>query len=585
MILEAQGVSVTAAAGGRPIPVLRDLSFALAPGQVLGIVGESGAGKSMVGRTIAQALPPGFAVSGGALRFAGEDLIALPSARRRALLGRDIAFIPQEPRAALNPVLTIGQQFREHLARLGVTAWRPRAEALLAAVHLRDPAALLARYPHQLSGGMCQRVLIALAFAGEPRLVVADEPTTALDATVQAQIVRLIRELQSRAATAILFITHDLRLAASLCDDLLVLYAGRPLERGPARRVLATPQHPYTRCLQLATPALTGTRAGLYSLPGQMPGLFEAATLPGCRFAPRCPVTTPDCTAAEPALQNGTACLHPGRIPAIMPPPAPLAPATRPASPVLTARALCRTYTAGALLGRRIHTAAVRDASFAVGEGEFVALVGESGSGKSTIARLIMGLDPPTAGELTLAGQPIPASPRAARALRLATVQMIFQDPQSALNPRRRVGDLITQPLRAPRPARQARAAALLAQVGLPPDAALRTPAQLSGGQRQRVTIARALCTLPKLLIADEIVSGLDVSVQAQLLDLLLELRDRHGFAMLFISHDLAVVRHLCTRTLVMHQGEIVEQGDTERLFADPQHPYTRTLLAAARGE
>ncbi len=579
-LLEADGLCVTASR----IPVLRDITFTLAPGQVLGIVGESGAGKSMIGRAIAHALPPGFAISAGRIRFAGESLAALSPARHRALLGRAIAFIPQEPRAALNPVHTIGQHFREHLGRLGIPAWRPRAEALLAAVHLREPASLLARYPHQLSGGMCQRVLIAMAFAGDPRLVIADEPTTALDATIQAQIVRLIRELQSRSGTAILFITHDLRLAASLCDDLLVLYAGRPAERGPARRVLSTPQHPYTRCLQLATPALAGPRAGLYSLSGQMPGLTESATLPGCRFAPRCPAAAPDCAIAEPRLQDGAACFHPDRTPAIT------APALRPpaapvqANPVLTAHALTRVYASGPLFGRKTRTNAVRSASFTIARGEFVALVGESGSGKSTIARLVMGLDPPTSGRLALDGQPVPASARAARALRLRTAQLIFQDPQSALNPRRRVADVITQPLHAPRLARRARASALLTQVGLPPDAAARYPAELSGGQRQRVTIARALCTLPKLLIADEIVSGLDVSVQAQLLDLLLTLRDQHGFAMLFISHDLAVVRYLCTRTLVMHQGRIVEEGDTGALFAAPQHPYTRALLAAAQG-
>jgi peptide/nickel transport system ATP-binding protein len=265
------------------VPVINGLSFALEPGKVIGLVGESGAGKSMVGRTVAQLLPPGFAVTGGSLSFAGTDLVTMGGEARRGLLGREIAFIPQEPLSALNPVLTIRAQFDEHLARIGVAA-RDRRDRMLAAfdaVHLRHGAELLACYPHQLSGGMCQRVLIALAFASQPKLVIADEPTTALDVTIQARIVRLIAEMQERDNTAVVFITHDLRLAAQVCDDILVLYAGRTAEYGPARKVFATPGHPYTRCLQLANPAMRSRRA-LYALPERMPGLRAYRDITGC---------------------------------------------------------------------------------------------------------------------------------------------------------------------------------------------------------------------------------------------------------------------------------------------------------------
>jgi peptide/nickel transport system ATP-binding protein len=577
--LSADGLSV--AAGTHR--VLRDVSFRLEPGKVLGIVGESGAGKSMVGRAIAGALPAGFRIDGGALRYGGEDLVAMKPARRRALLGREIAFIPQEPMAALNPVMTIGQQMGEHLARIGTPKRRERMIDLLDAVRLREPEALLARYPHQLSGGMCQRVLIAMAFASDPKLVVADEPTTALDVTVQAQVVRVIRELQARVGTAMVFITHDLRLAGRLCDELLVLYAGRPAESGPAPRVLAAPAHPYTRCLQLAAPDVAGPRRGLYELPGQMPGLSQIAALPGCRFAPRCPVTSPDCREAEPPFADGVACLHPERTAGIAPPRVTAAPKAADSGDLLRAEQLARVFTSRSLWRTR-RTVAVTGESFAIGAGEFVGLVGESGSGKSTVARLVMGLERPTSGRILLDGAPLPPSAAQARARRLAAMQMVFQDPQSALNPRRTVADIVTQALRASgasRAAREARGLELLRQVGLPPEAMMRLPSQLSGGQRQRVNIARALCTVPRLLVADEIVSGLDVSVQAQLLDLLLRLRSEIGFAMLFISHDLAVVRYLCSRVLVMRHGVIVEQGETEAVFAQPAHDYTRTLLAS----
>jgi peptide/nickel transport system ATP-binding protein len=578
-------------------PVIRGLNLSLEPGRVLGLVGESGAGKSMIGRTIAQLLPPHFSVTAGTLEFGDEDLVAMSDTRRRALLGRDIAFIPQEPLTALNPVLTIGAQIGEHLAHLGVSAnaRRDRAVAALESVHLPQPAALLDRYPHQLSGGMCQRVLIAMAFAGKPRLVVADEPTTALDVTIQARIMELMGELQRAHGTAVLFITHDLRLAAQICDDIAVLYAGAVVEQGRAVDVVARPRHPYARCLQLATPRMTGPRGALFALSEQMPGLRALSDATGCRFAPRCPVGEARCRIEEPVLADGVeplsgggvACHFPERTGAIAATASEVVAVPLQAGALVEVRGLDKRFTTGPMF-RRSHTMAVQGADFRVGPGEFVAVVGESGSGKSTLGRLLVGLERPSAGHIVLSGRDVSAGTEANRRHRMANAQMVFQDPQSALNPRRRVADIVTQAMEAqgaPRLARAQRAAELLVEMGLSPELGARTPSQLSGGQRQRVNIARALCLVPKLLVADEIVSGLDVSVQAQLLNLLVRLRRDHDFALLLISHDLSVVRHLCDRVLVMHRGVIVEQGETEAVFTRPSHPYTRSLLDAVPPE
>jgi peptide/nickel transport system ATP-binding protein len=594
-VIEANNLSVAADLGGDLVPVLRGLSFALECGKILGVVGESGAGKSMVGRTIAQRLPQGFAVTEGTLTFEGRDLIGMASQARRALLGRDLAFIPQAPLTALNPVLTIGQQFDEHLARLGGKSRRERREracAMLDAAHLADAADLLSRYPHQLSGGMCQRVLIAMAFASDPRLVIADEPTTALDATLHPHIIRLIAEMQQLHGTALIFITHDLRLAAQLCDDLMVIYAGRAVEYGPASAVLKACAHPYTRCLQLAMPSISPTRRALYLLPEQMPSLRQLRDIGGCHFAPRCPTAAEDCRRIAPAnvevgANHSAACLRTAAVALIAAPgPATLPDAVGGGRPMLRVEDLSKHYAvAGPWLGSR-HVAAVRNVSFTIAEHEFVALIGESGSGKSTLAKLLVGLEQPTGGRILLNGVDVSDRSHRAFAHRTATIQMVFQDPQSALNPRRRVASIVTQAMEAANghaawPERRERTKALLAEMGLPADLAGLLPWQLSGGQRQRINIARALCNVPKLLVADEIVSGLDVSIQAQLLNLLARLRAELGFAMLFICHDLGAVRHLCSRVLVMAQGEIVEQGPVDAIFANPQHPHTKALVAS----
>jgi len=595
-LLDIEGLSVTVRLPGSSVAVLRDVSFTVEPGRILGLVGESGAGKSMIGRVIAGLLPPDFRADARRFDFRGEALLDLPAGRKRALLGDRIAFIPQEPLSALNPVLTVGSQFGEHLAKLGVPRGERRARVLraLGEVRLGDPERLLDLYPFQLSGGMCQRVLIAMAFSSDPALIVADEPTTALDVTTQAHIVSLIRGLQAAHNTGVLFITHDLRLAAHLCDDIVVLYAGDIVERGPAKAVFGAPRHPYTRALKAATPGLSGPRRRLQALPDVMPGIAALGAMPGCRFASRCPIADTACAGALAPLaevgerhwarSTGRCLSHAAEgvdQEALPPAPSPTA-----GEAMLRLDRIAKTYGGtGSLWWKRPPVTAVQEASFSIAAGEAVGIVGESGCGKSTLARLIMGLEVPSAGRIALQGldvtQPLPSWKR-----RIKLMQMVFQDPASALNPRRRVGNLVTQSLEASgqassRAERGARALALLRDTGLPEELLPRFPPQLSGGQRQRVNIARALCAEPRLLIADEIASGLDVSVQAQVLNLLLRLRREHDVALLFISHDLSVVRYLCERVIVMHDGKIVETGLTEDVFSAPRHAYTRTLLAA----
>ena len=576
--------------------ILNGVELGIAPGRILGVIGESGAGKSMIGSAIADTLPRGLGISGGSIAFDGLTLTDMNAKTRRDLLGRDIGFIPQEPMSALNPSLTIGHQVCHHLARIGLRtakARKDRAVELFAEVGLDRPQALLENYPHQLSGGMLQRVLIAMAFASNPRLVIADEPTTALDVTIQKKVVELIARTRELHNTSVLFITHDLQLAAEICDDVSVLYAGRIVETGSAHRIINAPRHPYSRCLNLATPNLTGPMAPLMILPKTMPGPVERTEMQGCEFAARCPLVEDLCQTSRPPLAESapghwSACHWPERTGSVR------APAvtgqaggwTLGCTPVLRAKGLGKTYRQHDWLGRVREVQALRNLDFEIREGEFVGIVGESGSGKSSLTKMIVGLEDVTSGELEVAGLNRTTTPRAQF---FDKVQLVFQDPQSALNPRRRIGSLVTQALEARGGSlsaadHKALVTGLLAKVMLPPEVAERFPDQLSGGQKQRVNIARALCSNPRLLIADEIVSGLDVSVQAQILELLRALRREAKFSLLLVSHDLAVVRHVCDRTLVMCKGEIVEQGPVEEVFGNPQHPYTRELVAAAHG-
>ena len=594
-LLDLKDVNVATRIDGRRVDVLRDVSLAIGRGELVGVVGESGAGKSMLGRLIADMLPKGFSVSGGGVAFRGRNLLGMPARERTGLLGSAIAFVHQHPMTSLNPVLSLGTQFEEHLKRLGhvgKAARRDRAVAALDAVHLPRPADLLGRFPHQLSGGQCQRALIAMAFAGKPDLIVADEPTTALDVITQARVMDLIGELQRDSDTGLLFITHDLRLAAKHCQRIAVMYTGEVVETGPAAALLEDPLHPYTCSLIAANPGISGPIRRLAALPDRMPGLASFADLPGCRFAPRCPVRDDSCAMTRSPLREaapGRFVRGAGACRRALPTSA--GRVQRPsaaASPILSVSGLGKTFRSGRdwLGRRRAPVVAVDQVTLDIAFGEFVGLVGESGSGKSTVARMLVGLETPDSGRIVVDGQDVTGPFRRTAAQRVDLIQMIFQDPQSALNPRKRVGRLVTQSMEARRPAarwpqRMERARELLRQTGLPSDTIDRYPAQVSGGQRQRINIARALCALPKVLIADEIVSGLDVSVQAQILNLLIDMRARMGISLLFISHDLSVIRYLCDRVAIMSQGRIVEQGPTEEVFRSPRHDYTRALLAA----
>jgi peptide/nickel transport system ATP-binding protein len=501
--------------------------------EILCVVGESGSGKSVMAKSVLRLLPePHVRVTAGRIIYEGKDLLALPPDGIRAVRGGRIAMIFQEPMVALNPLMTVGRQADEIIevhTPMRSAERRSRIIEVFGDVRLPEPERILGSYPHELSGGQRQRVMIAMALALEPALIIADEPTTALDVTTQAQILRLLKELQGRHGTAILFITHDFGVVAEIADRVVVMRQGKLVEQGQARDVLQRPQHAYTRALVAAVPSLTPRRAVPHK---------------GAAFPER---------------------------------------------PLLSLSGVEKTYAArggGFALGKR-RVPAVAGVSLEIAKGRSLALVGESGSGKSTLARCIVGLERADRGAIVLEGRDLVGLSRAKLRPYRKALQMIFQDPFASLNPRWRVGDIIAQgPIinGTPRKAAVAQTAELLRLVGLDPKAANRYPHEFSGGQRQRIGIARALAVKPKLIIADEPVSALDVSVQKQVLDLLDELRTAFDLSMLFITHDLRVAAHVCEEIAVMKDGVIVEQGATSDIFARPQHEYTKALLASVPG-
>jgi peptide/nickel transport system ATP-binding protein len=507
--------------------ILTGVSLHVGAGEAVGLVGESGSGKTMTARSIVRLLPPG-AVLSGEIGFQDSSVLELEGERLRRYRAGDVAMIYQDPRAHINPVRRVGDFLTEALVRvLGVA----RAEAtrrvvrLLGETGVADPEQRLRRYPHELSGGELQRVMIAAALAGEPRLLIADEPTTALDVTTQSEVMALIDELRRARSLALLFITHDLDLAASVCDRTAVMYGGAIVEDRPSEELNADPHHPYSARLIAARPSLTG--------------------IPSAGVAP------------SPARET----------------------------PVLAVSGLSKSFRVRGSDRRHADLPAVHDISFVLAAGQSLAIVGESGSGKTTIARMIVGLEAPSAGAIGVAGRSRTKPPRHAseRRLRGREVQIVFQDPYASLDPRQRVGAALGEVLDLhfrPTPAeRSRRVAQLLADVRLEPEHAQALPRALSGGQRQRVAIARALAAQPRLLILDEAVSSLDVSTQAQILEVLAELRAASGASYLFISHDLAVVRQVSDELIVMRAGRVVERGATAQVLAAPQHPYTRLLL------
>ena len=580
---------------GSDPPVLAGLDLSIAAGETVALVGESGSGKSLTARSIVRLLPRGAHVTRGSIAFQGADVLAMPAERLNRLRGGGIAMLFQQPLAMLDPSATVGSQVAEavtlHGTLRGTAVWA-RVLDLFREVGIAAPEARARAYPHQLSVGMAQRVMIAAALAGNPHLLIADEPTAALDVTVQLQILQLIAREREQRRLATLLITHDLGVVSALADRILVLYAGRVVEEGPRADILLRPQHPYTRALVRASLLNVEPDGTLFALTGAL--LRPAVASRGCAFLQRC--ATADalglhatCARHQPALVrhggegNRVRCWAPGAAEAealaTSPVPHPREPGGPPAASL---RAVSKHYA----LGRGATVRAVDAVSLEILQGETLGLVGESGCGKSTLARLLLRLTPVTSGAIQALGHDYQRMRPQDTAQLYRDAQLIFQDPFSALDPRMRLGESLSAPLlhngRNTPASRKGAVLAMMQGVGL--DAALfdRLPRECSGGELQRAVIARALLMGPRLLICDEPTSALDASIRAQILNLLQSLRDRHQLTMLLISHDLRVVRHVCDRVAVMYLGEIVELADTSAIFARPAHPYTQALIAAS---
>jgi peptide/nickel transport system ATP-binding protein len=606
-LLEVEDLRVHFVTTRGVVRAVEGISYKVKPGEVVALVGESGCGKSVSALSIMRLLArPAGRIVGGRILFEGRNLLEVGEDEMRDIRGRDIAMIFQEPMTSLNPVLTIGFQIMEplliHLKMTPAEA-RMRAVELLQRVGIPDPERRLDQYPHQFSGGMRQRVMIAIGLACNPKLLIADEPTTALDVTIQAQILQLMKDLSRDLGVALVIITHNLGIVARYADRVNVMYAARLAEQGSAADVFAQPLHPYTAGLLRSVPRLDQPRGRkLETIEGLPPNLLDPP--PGCRFAPRCPARQDACLAALPELtpvasHHYSACLRAGELARVGPsglglqnatPEGTVAKQVDRTRPLLSVRGLKSYFeVATGLKALTTHQAVVRavdDLSFDIFPGETVGLVGESGCGKTTVGRTLLRLERATAGEITFGGVDVVRAQGDELKRYRRQIQVIFQDPYSSLNPRMTVGEIVAEPMRVyrlvpDRKAARARVAELLAQVGLFEYMIERYPHELSGGQRQRVGIARALAMQPAFIVCDEPVSALDVSIQAQIINLLEDLQQKFGLTYLFIAHDLAVVRHISDRVIVMYLGRVMEVADRDTLYAEPLHPYTRALLDA----
>ena len=598
IVLAVANLSIGATRGSQTIVLVDDVSFTVRRHEVFGLVGESGSGKSLTLLAVLGLLPAGVRILAGRIRFAGRDITDLDFEAMRAIRGRTISAIFQDPMTALNPVRRVGAQIDEAL-RVHNPAWgraeiRARTIALMEMVGIPSPAWRCKQYPHEFSGGMRQRIMIAIAMANEPALLIADEPTTALDVTIQSQVMSVLAEVRARTGAAMVLITHDLGLVAETADRIGVMYSGRLVELRPGGSIHAAPAHPYTAGLAGSLPSLDHDQSELTAIAGYVP---DPARRPaGCAFHLRCVMSADRelCRLDRPELQaigtdRQSACHFAAETPlwaeaerrrrAI---PGPARELRADAEPVLELRHLAKRFHTRGFLGFGAATLqALRDVSITLRKGQTLGLVGESGCGKSTLARVVLRLLAASGGDVWINGQPFLGLSGQALRARRRSIQVVFQDPYSSLDPRMTIHDVIAEPLRINGRYDADRVHALLDMVGLDPEMENRRPEQFSGGQRQRIAIARALALNPDILILDEAVSALDVSIQAQIINLLRDLQDRLGLSYLFISHDLSVVRHICDEVAVMYLGQIVERAPSRALFARPAHPYTSALLAS----
>jgi peptide/nickel transport system ATP-binding protein len=602
-LLRIESLRTALASDAGPVRAVDDVSFEVARGETFALLGESGCGKSMTALSLMRLLPDAGAIVGGRVLLGGRDLLSLSESEMRDVRGREMAMIFQEPATSLNPVLSVGQQIVEVLARHGALprgAARRRARELIESVGIPDPARRLDEYPFQLSGGMKQRVMIAMALAGNPDLLIADEPTTALDVTIQAQVLDLLGQLQRSRGMGMLLITHDLGIVAQLAQRVGVMYAGELVEVAGRQSFFSDARHPYSRKLFAALPRPARRDGVLETIPGSVPPLTTGFT--GCRFAERCPNAWARCRNEIPSWYEAAAghavrchlydpAADGGRgAPAEAQPsdPAPLHAVPKVETPLLEVNDLKVHFPIRKGVFKRVvgQVRAVDGVSLGLTFGRTLALVGESGCGKTTAGKAILQLLKPSGGSVRFEGEELTALP-AARLRRLrSAMQIVFQDPYASLDPRMRVGDIIEEGMAAvgdrfPPESRERRTGALLERVGLAADMRGRYPHEFSGGQRQRIAIARALAVEPRLLVCDEPTSALDVSVQAQILNLLKDLQASFGLAYLFITHNIAVVEYLAHEVAVMYLGRIVERGGTADILGDPKHPYTQALLSA----